>query len=806
MNTQLPKLSNLALSTATLLSVAVPQAALAQGEAESRSARLSDVIEEIVITARRREETLQEVPVSMDAFSTVRIQEATVLDLGDLTNLSPGIRFSFEGSKTSTSVSMRGLGKVPLGVGVPAVVVYMNDVSMPEEGTNMPTYDLENIQVLKGPQGTLFGRNTLAGAVLMTTQKPTHEFEGYVKGGVGNYELTDMEGAINIPLVPDMLSARLAFQKRERDGTTKNMNDGPDFDDINQESVRLSVLFEPTDNLSNILVVDYNEAFEQPAAVRIRNTNLSSLGPLAPLWGPPIEAFYKAQLDLGPHRAFSNLTDPGANRRTVGFTNTTEIELSDNLLVKNIFGYRDIYLNTQINTAGTGPLIVPVPGVPGLESELVLFIASSQMNRTYLSNEIQLQGTSFGDRLDWIVGGLYAEEEPDGPSGSEFQIFDLLIDGSNQRYAGTYVENKHYAVFGQIELDISEWTVSGLSFELGARYSKDKVDACAGGLPSRYPTQRECDTVAALGLLDGTGTVDTDGSEPTYNIGLNWQVSDDLFVYLTHRSAFRAGNVNLPAFETAFTTGGSGCSLAGSPVTCPDLRPFQTVGKETLKDFEVGFKSDWDLSNGVLARLNASYFYSIYEDGVQFFNAVNEAGIPPAAPDSPARSSIAVNTADFTIQGLEFIASLSPIEGLTFSATGAFIDQTIDELAMGPFGVARSKDEVTLPTPEFSGTLAMRWELPYRPLDGDLILNVDYFYTDKWDGQLGIPLPSYELTNTRLDLRNIGNTGFDLGLWIRNAFDEEYETAPLTLSSQFPVATTYWGAPRTWGLDLRYSW
>ncbi len=652
----------------------------------------------------------------------------------------------------------------------------------------------------------------------MTTRKPSHEFEGYLKGGLGSYDLTEVEGAVNIPIIQDVLSARIAFQKRHRDGTTENLSKstnrfgGHDFDDINQESVRLSVLWEPTDSLSNTLVVDYNEMFEQPAAVIIRDYQPAALGPIAPLWGPPIEEFYLAQQAVGPHKAFSNLSDPGANRRTTGITNTTEFQLTDDLLLKNIFGYREIQLDTQINTAATGPLFVPVPGTdfngdgfPDLESELILFIASSQQKRTYLSNEIQLQGTSFDDKLTWIVGGYYAQEEPDGPTGSEFQIFDLLIDGPNRAFSGTYVENEHYAFFGQFELDISEWTVDGMTFELGGRWSRDEVEACAGSLPDRFPTESECNAVAALGLAEGTGTVSTSGEEPTYTIGLNWQVNDDLFLYITHRYGFRAGNVNLPKFETQFTTGGTGCSLAGQPVQCPDLRNFQTVDKETLEDYEMGFKWQLDVG-GMPALLNASYFHSKYEDGVQFFNAINEGGVPPSAPDSPSRSSIAVNTGDFTIQGLEFSASLTPTPGLTFSANGSFIDQEIDALSGAPFGVPRQEEDVTLPTPEFSGTLAVNWELPYRPLDGSLIFNADYFYTDEWDGQLGVALPSYEVTNARLDWRNIGNSGLDLGIWVRNAFDEEYETAPLTLSDQFPVATTYWGAPRTWGVQVRYSW
>src|SRR5690606_2124867 len=122
-----------------------------------------------------------------------------------------------------------------------------------------------------------------------------------------------------------------------------------------------------------------------------------------------------------------------------------------------------------------------------------------------------------------------------------------------------------------------------------------------------------------------------------------------------------------------------------------------------------------------------------------------------------------------------------------------------------PFGTL-DESSVSLPTPKYSGTLAVRWELPYRPLDSNLVFNADYYFTDDWDAQLGIALPGYQVANSRLDLQNIANTGLDLGMWVRNAFDKEYRSAPNTLDPNFPTNSLYYGEPRTWGVDIRYAW
>jgi len=201
-------LSVLALAAAAQPAWAQPADA---GAAASADTGMGD----IVVTARRREESAQTVPVSVTALSTRALEERSVRTLGDLTAVVPGIRFSHYGGGGNMNITLRGLNRIPLGTAPNAVINYFADVPLNFQGSNLPTYDLGSLQVFKGPQGTLFGRNAIGGAVILTPQAPTYEVEGYYKGSLGNYDYRDVEGAINIPLAPEVAALRLACPSSE---------------------------------------------------------------------------------------------------------------------------------------------------------------------------------------------------------------------------------------------------------------------------------------------------------------------------------------------------------------------------------------------------------------------------------------------------------------------------------------------------------------------------------------------------------------------------------------------------------------
>ena len=197
------KYSMMLASSALAFAVSAPAFA-DSGEAEQPQASPSQpVSEDIVVTARRKAESIQSVPVAVQAFSSEILIKQNIHDTKDLQRLVPGVVFNGAGSDLNTTFTIRGQGRAVIGTISPSVQSYVNEVALPNWGAVIPTYDVANVQVLKGPQGTLFGRNTTGGAVLVYSQAPKHEFGGYASATLGDYSWHELEGAVNVPIVQD---------------------------------------------------------------------------------------------------------------------------------------------------------------------------------------------------------------------------------------------------------------------------------------------------------------------------------------------------------------------------------------------------------------------------------------------------------------------------------------------------------------------------------------------------------------------------------------------------------------------------
>jgi iron complex outermembrane receptor protein len=791
-----------ALATSAMTFMATAYPVLAQQTPDQPSASTGS--DDIVVTARRREESLQSVPVSITALSAETLAQKSVQDLSDVATLTPGFRFSQEGGKGQPSLSLRGLGALPIGEGVPAVVAYFNDVPLSKEGGNIPTFDLANIQILKGPQGTLFGRNTIGGAILINSKKPTFDTEGYLQAGYGNFDYKELEGALNLPLIKDVAALRIAAQYRNRDGRTKNLSPGnPDLDDTNQLSFRASLLVRPTDNLTNTLVFDYFRAREKPAAEVPYRYNAGVLTGIlvggfgfspadAAVYENDLAGLFAQQQANGPFKVTNDLANDksglkvAADRKIWGITNTTNLTLGD-VTLRNIFGYRSVYNYQFVNTQGTRQLVGP-------EGRLVVYHTGAIANKEFITNEFQILGDL--GRLNWIAGAFYSKDRPTGTNVNfpqQFSFIDLF--GPAVNYSTSQYTNSSFALFGQAGFKITD----KLTANAGIRYTWDKVKACAGNSLTGPLSVQQCTEAAALNLPDGTGVVSNKGDYPTWTLGMDYQANRDLFLYVTSRRGIRGVNVNTPLFETPYTTGGIGACLGGA--NCPDLRPYQKVQQEQVTDFELGMKLNWR-AGAVKGRFNVSAYQTKYKNALQFFN-VQPLGIPPTAPDQPTRTSIAINASDATVRGVEAELVIEPARWLSLSFSGAYVDQKVDDVK--PFGpLTLTKDQVTLPTPKFSGTAAVRAILPVRPMDGELALNADLYHTSAYDAQFGVPLPGYNLVNSRLEWSNIDGRGLSIAGYVRNLFNKQYPMGPAVLLSSFPVNTVYYGDPRTYGLQLTY--
>src|SRR5690606_18791313 len=423
-------------------------------------------IEEVFVTARKRDEGVQTVPLAISALSSDLLEQRNVRQIEDLNAVVPGFRFGAEGGKANNNIMMRGLSKIPLGEGVPAVVTYFANIALPGTGANIPTYDIANIQVLKGPQGTLFGRNTLGGAVVIAPELPSlsGEVSGYVRGGLGNKDFRSLEGAVNVPVIEDKLAIRLAGQVRRGDGLNKNLSGGQDFDDIHQNSYRLSVLFQPVDWIENTLVWDHFQASETAAMLHLFRAN-PSLGAIETQFnGAPGIGVFQPGTQLGNqtrdyltraqnadfHSGFSDVDGGYAKRHSYGVSNDTSLDLGFATL-RNIFGWRQHDSSELINTPGTGPMSIglgPLGTVP-----FVFYHASAERSRKFLSDELQLFGTAYDDKIDWIVGAFYNNDKSaGGDNGTQSDRFRFVGVSAAPSYTSAHIENTNKALFGQIGL------------------------------------------------------------------------------------------------------------------------------------------------------------------------------------------------------------------------------------------------------------------------------------------------------------------------------------------------------------------
>ncbi|MFA7552899.1 MAG: TonB-dependent receptor [Spongiibacteraceae bacterium] len=760
-------------------------------------------LEEVVVSARRNEESIQSVPVSVTALNSEALREGTITTTEELQYTVPGVHLAGSGGRQNVVYVIRGQSKALSGTTSPAVVSYFAEVPDPVWGSSVPQFDMANIQVLKGPQGTLFGRNTTGGAILYTPEAPTHEFGGYIGGTLGDYDHRRIQGAVNVPIIQDKVAVRIAADMNKRDGYTENIGVGEDLDGTDTKSLRVSLLIEPTENISNTFIFDHYKSENSGVGVVVEDVFPGDSypgGTLLSLFG--LQADAEAQLALKKSRGpFVN--DPSfdqfENNERNSITNRTEIDF-DSFQVINIFGYRHTDVNYSIN----------VDGMPTLNAYGFIptnFIKADKFDQSeQYSNELQFKGKSFDEKLDWLVGAFWLKNKPSGYQGNSVAFAAELVGASPAAY--TFVTEESQAVFfhGQYDLDN---LLSGLQFEAGVRYTEDKVEACAGvgatpftnGINGANEAElSDCESANTAKITD-TAITSVKSDATTWSLGLNWQVNDDVFVYAVKRHGYRAGGVNGPVFSGR-------------------LIPFQSFEPETVTDYEVGVRADWNF-NDVLVRANVSVFSGDYNNVQAFVSGVQTGpgctstnNGPSVTPDGdcdpsndPAGGTMLLNLGNTNVSGVDFEITVAPTDNLTFNIASTIQDSDTKSISkptdLAPYVLA---DEIAFnffsPKTVLAGA---RYEVPLDSFARSMVLNVDYYWTDDASKGDGLMIKSYDLTNMRIDFNGLGKEGLDIGVFVRNVFDDEYMVASAASGGRLGFETGIYGAPRMYGAELRYS-
>jgi iron complex outermembrane receptor protein len=468
----------LALVLVSALSGSMP--AWAQSDAAPEQPASSG---DIIVTARRVEERLQDVPIAITVFNQTQLAQHNVLNADDLAKVTPGLQVDSSFGSDNSMFSIRGFTQ---NIGsAPTVGTYFADVVAPRSG-NFATpagdgagpgtfFDLQNVQILKGPQGTLQGRNTTGGAVMLVPQKPTDKLEGYVEGTLGDYSAKGIQGVINIP-IGDTFRMRIGVDRQKRDGDIINYSGvGPrDYNDVNYTAVRASFVADLAPNLENYTIVSYSNSHNNGTVQKLIATSVNNTGEL--------EGFANDQLQrqaaLGFYGALTSMPVVGTRTNTWQVINTTTWQATDSLTFKNIVSYAQYHQKQQAPLFGTDFVVNNANGLANLEAVLNYDRATGQLTgpdpSTIPSVLATLQGLAAtpGLGFNYTQGNPYPglNNSSEATFTEEFQVQGHGLDGKLDFQGGVYVERatplgtggNQTTVFGQCQ-DINSPTPNCVS-------------------------------------------------------------------------------------------------------------------------------------------------------------------------------------------------------------------------------------------------------------------------------------------------------------------------------------------------------
>ena len=763
------------------------------GTSAEPTASAANVLGEVIVTAQRRKENLEHTPVSMSVVGADALERQQIVSEQDLQIAVPGLTVKAGQDDNQLNYSLRGQTVDSFSSSDPAVLPYFNEVQVSTIGSSA-FYDLQSVQVLKGPQGTLFGRNSTGGAVLFTSAKPTNHFGGYIDETVGNYGLTQTEGALNMPFSPGVLMVRIAGFTERRQGFQYNLFDGSHPGNVRRNAGRVSVTFKPSDGFTNDLVVDYAHAGGSNTTGVVYNilpvsadragypyvpTNVLYTPALDSILGSGAWAAYLAanpgvypggviaftalQQQRGPFVVDTNAPNYHRTENTV-VTNITTVDLGQDTKFKNIIGYTHLLEKDTGEFDGT-PFGIDGNGPAGRGGWTRQF-----------SEEPQLLGKAFDKRLSYVLGLYYSDDRNRTYSQSLIVGLEPFIPVTDQINDGV-TTNKTYAGYGQGTLDLARITgVQGLGFTFGGRYSSERVEF----------THLADDTYVTSLVPKGAVFVNplTDTYKKfSWTIGFQDQIDPNSLVYLVSRRSFRSGGFNFFA---------------------PPLPGFGNYGgaeyePETATDVEIGAKFQGMVA-GMPARANAAA-YNTWIMNIQRSNYVSIFG---------ALAGITVNVPEAQVRGVELDGIIKPTNFLTLGASLNVTDARFTSDMVSVLGNPAVAFGPYPDTSKWSGDFYAEGTTPLGAnltgsLRGDFYAQTSQYFSST-DNTLnpGTKIPGYGLASFRLGLENT-NAGWMVSANIKNAFNHVYYVGGVGFASLFAVNTVVPGPPRTYSLEARYK-
>lgn len=733
-------------------------------------------VEEIVVTAQKREQNAQDIGISITAFSGDQMKELGFINSTDLVMQTPGLTYVTPfGDGNNASFTLRGVGLNDFSEhNESPTAVYVDGVYRASlAGINFQLFDMERTEILRGPQGTLYGRNTTGGLVHFITRKPTDEFEANGEVTVGEYSQIRLEGGVGGPIA-DSVSGRLAFTYHEHDGYRDARI--PGVEDANSTDVwaaRGQLLFNPSENLeillsghladadqisasyehtSSIFQADGITEVQQPA--NFVNPICADVGGLT---GPGQDCFGYRDTD-GDVYATDNDTEPLLDLETAGASVTVDWN-AGNINFTSITAYESVEkLFREDTDAG------PVPAI----------VVSNPVDSDQWSQELRAAGQT--DNSRWTGGIYYFDREIDTGSRTDVSGIDLVNDNTVTMY-----EVESIAIFGQYEYDFSEaWT--GI---VGARYTHEEQDfeLLATDDLGNTPLFLGLSMVPIPGFVVFDFTNATVGNlteaemdDFNFRVELDWRAADNVLAYGSIAQGTKA-----PGFNFAI----DGTGILGS--STPAQIPFD---EEQLTAFELGVKTElFDNTT----NLNAAVFYYDYED----FQAFSFEGLTSV-----------VSNKDAEVIGIEAELQSRPIEALDIRLGFSWLDTEVEGITSASFftGTTVSRDREMVLAPEFEVNGLARYSWTIGP--GELSLQGDLrFVGDQFFDIANNPIAaedSYVVANASIGYRS-SDGRYELVGFVNNFTDEEYRTYAIPVTS-LGFTQNMIGRPRWFGATFRVNW
>jgi iron complex outermembrane receptor protein len=657
----------------------------------------ASVLEEIVVTARRYAESLQDTPVSVSVMDSEYLDAQNIDQLKDIIDKSPGTSFT-KLNKLQNAYSMRGLSSQTEGAaGDSSVITVVDDVVVTKDYMKgAEFFDVERVEVLRGPQGTSFGRNTTGGLVHLISKRPTQEFEASIRGGFGSHDHWELDSLVS-GAISDNAAARLAVHYNSHDGYTKDVLRNVDLGAEENISVRGSLLFNPSDNVEIYLKAEYSQDDDDAAVRQPRNCTdpqeeFTNFIDPCDEWETAISSF------AGSNDLTGTVFNPGEEifieRESFNFTAEISWQMNDSVTLTSVTGFID----------GTGDYNMDAAGTPR-----DLQFSVTRNDSSQFSEEIRLDNHAAEDGLRWLAGLYFLSDDHDREDGRRWFQEDFSVYGPGPPFSPTLVnavstnETESLGLFGEVSFDITDQ----LTATAGLRYSSDEKDFVIShngtgfdgpvsnflaDVPSNWPDPNDPATSCAAQAMSpesrcsigfSNATANGDWDHVSYKVSLAYAVNDDVMVYGTVSDAYKTGGFN------------------GEPQTPEDaVIPYN---EETAMNYEIGLKSQW----ADRLRLNIAAFYVEYDDQqVNVFRA-GATGFATQVVDNAAESEVLGLEVDYTWQVNDYFR----LSG-TFATLDAELKNTVLQVGPAPTDTADLSGNRPNNAPEWTATLVGEIEFP----------------------------------------------------------------------------------------------